>query len=1001
MASSGMGDTKTIVIDVKLLSSDAIKNIKDLNTQVDNYKQQLAAMAKNGQQNTDAYIRMTASMKEAQAAIRANQKVLVENIKQQKQNGDSINALRAQLKGLRSEYENMSKAERDSAKGKDILKHINDITTELKQAEEAQQDFSRSVGEYRRAIEGLPMGKLIIAFNNVTQGTGKLSVALKNGASMVKALGKEFLALLATPVGVAIAVLAIAFKKLTNSIKKNDEAMTALKSLLHSLAPILNIIEKGFQAIVGVITKAINGISTFIQKVMQLVPGLREYSKANEDVVRSADALEDKEREYTLNNAKRQKEISELRNKAVQADKYSASERKKFLQQAMDLEKEDLGEKRDIASERYRIAKEEALLSIGVTEMTEEAWAKLSDEAKNHLTDLEAAMVLAEKEYNDGTRRMQSQISSLSNAGASTRKERLKNEREALKELENTLIQSIKNLYDKETATVTASYTQQINALKEKLNTEKNLTKAAKAYINQQIILLESDLQLKLGDIRERREKEQWQKQLENTKSYYTRLLSNLSTEDARVQVRLEINELDTKLLKAQLQTVVDDARAIYEQAQADLEGDVEKGLPRLDYNELAIKYGKVWEAYGIVTGDNIAKMRQLVALYHSDMETAEANYQNNLNQIDQAAANERLRIQKTSQDKQWDLRQKHQDILNQIQWTKDLDQYRDNEVQKTRILIEQANERLKIAKEEQQRLADERAKYTDNELAAMYGSVEEFNIKFAESELKVVEAEIAVKDAMDNLSKANAAAKSKMIDTANAVMSAMNQVVGSIGDVFNTLAESDSKYENWALAMAELQILISTAISIAQAIQGAITAAAQTGIAAPFTTPVFIAEMVGIVVGAIASATTTLLKAKQSKQSAPKFSHGGLVGNKTTKRKDDTVDAKLSLGEYVIPSEVVNDLGVEYFDKMIGKKGKKLPKIGNFETLHFANGGVVPNLTNITSNMAFDYDTMRNVMRDAMSDALVDMPAPEVSVREITNKQKRVQVKENIARGN
>lgn len=995
MPASG-NNTKTVVVDLKLMPNDTVKTIQDLQTKIANLKQVMEGMKQQGLQNTETYIKLQATLKELEQGVRANQKVLRDSIRENQKNGDSINALRATIRNLRAEYENLSKAERDSAKGQDMLQHIHDLTAELKTLEEQQLDFTRNVGNYKSALEGLPFGKVVAGFNTLSQGTGKLSVAFGNAIKMVKVMGKEFLALLANPIVAGIAAITAVVMKLTNSIKKNDEAMTALKSLMASLQPILNIIEKGFQAIVGVITKAINGISAFIQKVMQLVPGLREYSKANEDVVRSADALEDKEREYTLNNAKRQKEISELRNKAVQSDKYSANERKKFLQQAMDLEKEDLGEKRDIAAERYRIAKEEALLSIGVTEMTQEAWAKLSDEAKNHLTDLEAAMVLAEKEYNDGTRRMQSQISTLSNTGASTRKERLKNEREALKELENTLTQSIKNIYDKETATVTASYNQQINALKEKLNTEKNLTKAAKAYINQQIVLLESDLQLKLGDIRERRDKEQWQKQLENTKSYYTRLLNNLSTEDARVQVRLEINELDTKLLKAQLQTVVDDARAVFNQAQTDLEGDVEKGLPSLDYNELALKYSKVWEAYGIVTGDNISKMRQLVAIYQSDMKKAEAEYQNNLNEIDKAAANERLRIQKTSQDNQWNLAVKHQEILSQIQGAKDLDQYRFNEVEKTRILAEQAEERLNVARNEHQRMADERAKYTDNELAALYGSVEEYNLKFAESELKVVEAEVAVKDALLAVDQANAQTKAKMISTATAVMGAMNQVVGSIGDVFTTLAESDEKYEGWALAMAELQILISTAISIAQAIQGAITAAAQTGIAAPFTTPVFIAEMVGIVVGAIASATTTLLKAKQSKQSAPKFAEGGLVGNKTTRRKDDTVNAKLTLGEYVIPAPVVDDLGIEFFDQIIGKNRKKLPKIGNFETPHFATGGLVnvPNTQSIMQNFEFDYDMLREVV----GEALEGMPAPVVSVKEVTNAQKRVQVKEQLA---
>ena len=336
------------------------------------------------------------------------------------------------------------------------------------------------------------------------------------------------------------------------------------------------------------------------------------------------------------------------------------------------------------------------------------------------------------------------------------------------------------------------------------------------------------------------------------------------------------------------------------------------------------------------------------------------------------------------------------------ISSTQELDAYRYNELEKTRILQEQAERRLEIAREEQQRLADERAKYTDEQLAAMYGSVEEFNNAFAESELKVVQAEVAVGDALAEVNKANTAVKAKMIDTANAVMSAMNNVVGSIGDLFNTLADSDEKYENFALAMAEMQILISTAISIAQAIQGAITAAAQTGVAAPFTTPVFIAEMVAIVVGAIASATTTLLKAKNKKESAPKFATGGLVGNTETRRTDDSVTAKLSVGEYVIPSEVVSDYGKEFFDGLIGKYNKngknlkKLPKL-LYEIPHFATGGIVqaPNIqTAQIAAQTFDYDAMRDVMVDAVSEI-----KPVVSVKEITNAQKKVDVKERISR--
>ena len=46
-----------------------------------------------------------------------------------------------------------------------------------------------------------------------------------------------------------------------------------------------------------------------------------------------------------------------------------------------------------------------------------------------------------------------------------------------------------------------------------------------------------------------------------------------------------------------------------------------------------------------------------------------------------------------------------------------------------------------------------------------------------------------------------------------------------------------------------------------------------------------------------------------------------------------------------------------------------------------------------------FDYDTLKDAMRESVSDALTDMPSPVVSVREVTNAQKRVRVKENISR--
>ena len=982
-------DTKTVVINFKILPSDAVKTIQDTKVKIENLKKTLEGMRKAGLENSEMYIKLQAALRDMNQTVRANQKVLVDSIKQQKANGDSINAMRASLKELRAEYENLSKAERNSASGQELIAHIQSLTTELNKLEQEQLDFTRSVGNYKSALEGLPFGKVISGFMQLSQGTGKLSVAFGNAMNSVKIFGKEMLALLANPFVAGFTAIVAIVMKLTDSIKKNDEAMTALKSLFASLQPILNLIEKGFQAIADVVAKVANGISSFIQKVTQLIPSLRDYSKANEDLVRSKDALEDTEREYTKNHAIREEQISELRNKAVQADKYSAKERKKFLQEAMDLEKEDLEEKKDIATERYRIAEEEALLEIGVTEMTEEAWKRLSDERKNQLTELEAAMHLANKEFNDGTRRMQSQVSRLGNASANTRKERLKNEREALKELENMLANSIKDVYDKETAAITNNYEQQIAALKEKLTTEKNLTTAARQYINQQIVLLESDLQLKLGEIREKRQNETWKRELENRKNFYSKMLGNLSTEDARVEVRLKINEADTKLALAQLDEVLEGFKKTTQAAADDLTKATSGDMP---LQVLEMKYKAVWEALEIDEGDALKNMQALLKHYQDEEEKAMVEHSNMVIQIKQSQANEELRIRQSANDKEWSLQQKHNELMQELEKAKsfatvsdyELDLFRKKELEKTKILQEEAERRLEVAKNEQQRIADQRAQYTDQELAALYGSIEEFNNKFLEAELKVAEAENAVAQSIQKVADVSKGTKIAMVDFTGKVLGSIGQMTSAFSSLFNTMAEGDEDMQKYANALALTDIMVS----MAQGIAAAVAEGMKMGWpAAAIMIPVGIATVVSGIASAIA-----LFKKNDNVKSAPKFAGGGLVGNKTTRRKDDTVDAKLTLGEYVIPAPVVDDLGVDFFDKLTKSKAKDIRS----GSLRFAEGGIVkPKLPEVSAMTdTFDWDMMREVMADAVSEI-----QPVVSVKEITNKQNRVRVKESIAK--
>lgn len=876
------------------------------------------------------------------------------------------------------------------------------VTDGFKEAGDAAQGASTTVQGFGKALYDTADAetKAAAGAGATAKGASAISGAFQGAGQAVKGFGKQLLALLSNPIVAAIAAIVVVLVKLAAEFRKNDAAMTALSSVMAAFKPILDVINRAFQALVGVLTKVAEGFANAVSWLMKLIPGMREYAEAEMDTVKATDALEESERQYTVNHAKREKDISELRAKAAESDKYSFAERKKFMEQAGELEKQDLKENRDNAKERLRIRRQELANNMGFAQFNSEVYEKMSDDMKNELAQLEAAVYGAEKAYNDGMRSINKATSSFikqeqaeqkarAQAAAQAAKERLKNEREALDALAKMWVDGIKNIRDREYAATKLAGQKEIEALRNKLKEEKNLSKTAREAINQQIILMEADLQIKLGDMRRKWESDEAAKQLQKTKEYYQHLLAGLTATEAKVQVQLELNDLDTKALKDGLDATLKEIQGVAAEAGKDFE--------ELDYNALADKYAAVWEARGITTGDNIAKMRELVRQYNDEAEKAAIEHQNMMLAIDRETEKKRKDIKaKGTKDihdeelKRLDLTRKHAEILRQIELAESYDEYGRNEIEKTRILQEQAEARLKIAQEEYYRMAKEREKYTDEELIAIYGSLEAYDNALAESQLKVIEGENAVKNSMKEVSIAAANQKSKMIEAATAIMESMNSILGSFQSLFETMAESDEKYADYATAMAMMQILVSTAISIANAIQGATAAGAATGVAAPFTTPAFIIEMVAIVAGAVASAVSTLQKAKQSKASKPKFAEGGLVGGRVTRKKDDRIDAKLSEGEYVISAPVVSSIGVKFLDWLnFGHFMGRRPRTA------YAEGGAVSiPQSAIRQTETVGVEEMKAAMAEAVSEVTV-----VADVREITRVQNRIHTKQAVSR--
>ena len=148
------------VLEIKVRYDDAIRKIAEYRKQLDVLKQvekTLKEDVEKGRINRDAYnIKLTETKiatQEYNDAIRVLNKELQNNIKAEKQQENSLVALRASLSNLTRQYDEMSEAERNSASGQDLEIHINAITDKIAEAEEKTQRFYRSVGKYQEAFE--------------------------------------------------------------------------------------------------------------------------------------------------------------------------------------------------------------------------------------------------------------------------------------------------------------------------------------------------------------------------------------------------------------------------------------------------------------------------------------------------------------------------------------------------------------------------------------------------------------------------------------------------------------------------------------------------------------------------------------------------------------------------------------------------------------------------------------------------------------------------------
>lgn len=857
-------NVRSKILDIQVRYDDAIRGIAKYQQAIDQTRQiqkELKKELDSGQISIDEYnMEMAASkqvVSENNEAIRILNKEIQNNIKAEKQQQDSLVALRASLSNLTRQYDEMSEAERESASGQDLEIHINAITDKIKEAEEKTQRFYRNVGSYQQAfekalsplkkqldglrttymqmseeerkgaageemrkhIQGIEeqlnatseaggkfqnellslvgiQGGFLGSIANSVGGMESMSQAFMAGKAAVSAFGKQLLALLMNPVVAIIAGIALVIMGLVKAINSSEEATNRVSILMAPLKKMLDGLLHIIQIFAGAILSVAEAwakLYDWQMKLMEKLPLIGGLIKEINDSNR--EAIELAKEKIAIEQQSRVDEVQNAKD---------ALEVSKLRTLAKDKEKYTAEERLKFVREANKLEEQQADRNVKLAErklkalQTESEWAENNAETNKELAKLEADVYRARKEQFDKTRELKEQENTLIQEGIT----KAKAEADAKKKAAEESAKAIKDQRDKERDAIRKAEDTMLSLVKderEKRRKEINLSYSREIVDLKRKLTEEKNLTAKAKDA----------------------IRQTIKAKEQQMQVELQ------KLSEEQLQKDIANRQKLIETQLA------------------TVKSGSEQE-YQL-------KMQQLIAQRDMELSNTELTEQMKL-------------AIKAKYDKQTDdlVTQREADILKKQQaavkarFETEIAQAHGNEEEILRIKVEQKRVEL-------------------DAIQQMEGeSIEAFN-------LRKLEAENAYIDAKQELTD-------KEIAIEEARYQAMNQITNGLITLTGQLGESDEGFAKLSKILALAQIAIETGKAIAKMV----SAESGKGI-------VGIATMAAGIAAILANIATAIKTVKSAK-----FATGGLVTGPGT-GTSDSIPASLSNGESVITARATS----------------------------------------------------------------------------------------------
>lgn len=417
-----------VVIQVQVDTGRVAAELNVVSTSLGQLKDEQRALKKEMETSIDATGELSKQYAANEAEIKAltaQQKALTGQLQASSAEGvvlgDSFRELDAACRQLENQYKSLTAAQRESAEGQELKAKLIETKERLKEFDAELGNHQRNVGNYPKAWDGV-IGKLQSfmgagdktksMIKTITDGASKAPAAFKGIATSIGQATSAALKFIATPIGALLAAIVVAvkllvagFDKLKEAFAKNDQAGTSLQKLMASFKPIVEAVSAAFD-------KLASGLGRVAEKLANWIGGVSEAAKAAQDLVQAQDDLEESERQYTEKSAQRNRDVAKLRAEAMDKEKYTYEQRRQMIQNAINLEQQNLADEKRIKAEQLRILEE-----------TAKRERDTSDETANKIAAARAAMYQAEQNYFTGVRALQRQLTSFDTQEASEQKQ--------------------------------------------------------------------------------------------------------------------------------------------------------------------------------------------------------------------------------------------------------------------------------------------------------------------------------------------------------------------------------------------------------------------------------------------------------------------------------------------------------------------------------------------------------------------------------------------------